>query len=142
MRPRVADPIAVLHRRERRAWRRRERAIVAAHHLEVAAALHVLVGTPVLAVTTSPAGAVTITVPGWRVGLAGVSASARAALTAVARQSCHLSGAGRYGRFWWLTVGVTDTPAAPPVAVLGIAVRIHPAEGLTTHGERKEYSLR
>ncbi len=145
------DPVAGLRWRERRAWRRRERAIVTADQAQLAAALNALADAPVLAVTAGPTGTVTITVPGWSVGLAGVGASAGMALVGVAREACHLAGGGRYGRFWWLSVGVTAAATGPPVVVLGAAVRLHPAggdnrgpaePGLTPPAPRKEYSLR
>jgi hypothetical protein len=150
MRRATDDPISGLRRRERRAWRRRERAIVASHHADLAAALAALRGAPVLAVTTGAAGTVIIRVPGWSVGLAGVGAPPRTAVAGVVGQPCHLTGARRYGRFWWLAVGITGKTAEPAIVVLGAAVRMHPAggdqappalPGLAPHSRRKEYSL-
>jgi hypothetical protein len=139
------DPVAGLRRRERRAWRRRERAIVASHQADLAAALGGLVGSPVLALSVGPTGTVTLEVPGWRVGLAGVSASAQAALAGRAQQTCHIAGAGRYGRFWWLAVAATAEPDTPPAVVLGAYARVHPVDGGRPPGSppaaRKEYSL-
>ena len=135
------DPIAGLSRREQRKWRRRERAIVDSHHADLAAALGGLVGAPVLAVSAGAAGTVTLAVPGWRVGVAGVSPSARATLTSRARQACHVAGAGRYGRFWWLAVAATADPGAAPAVVLGACARVDPVDGGTRQAARKEYSL-
>jgi hypothetical protein len=135
------DPIAGLSRREQRTWRRRERAIVDSHHADLAAALGGLVGVPVLAVSAGAAGTVTLAVPGWRVGVAGVSPSARATLTSRARQACHITGAGRYGRFWWLAVAATADPGAAPAVVLGACARVDPVDGGTRLAARKEYSL-
>jgi hypothetical protein len=148
-RRRSHDPVGALRRRERRAWRRRERAIVAAYHGDLATTLDGLVGAPVLAVTTAPAGTVILAVPGWTVAVAGVSAAAQAALAGAARAPCHVTGSGRYGPFWWLVVATAAGPAVPPAVVLGAAVRLRRAgpeppspapSGLTPRQTRKEYS--
>jgi hypothetical protein len=145
MRARATDPIASLTRRERRAWRRREQTILATHRANLAAALPALVGAPVLAVATGAAGTVTVTVPGWQVGLAGVSPGAARAFTRAAGDSSLLTGAGRYGRFWWLAVAVSSHPGAPRAVILGAWLQLHPADGAPTglnpQPSRKEYSL-
>ena len=135
------DPVATMGRREQREWRRRERGVVAAHHADLEAVLRGLVGAPVLDLRAGPAGTVTLAVPGWRVGVAGVSPSARAAVTSRAGQTCHVTGGGRYGRFWWLTIGTTADPKAAPAVVLGAYAAVHPADGGTRRATRREYSL-
>jgi hypothetical protein len=129
---------------ERRAWRRLEQTIVAEHRAGLAAALDALVGSPVQAVSSGPAGTVTITLPGWHVGLGGVSPAAVSALTGAARPGCQLAGAGRYGRFWWLAVTVDAGPGARPAVMLGAWLRLHPeSDGAPPPGPltRREYSL-
>jgi hypothetical protein len=144
------DPVAALRWRERWAWRRREQAIVASCHADLTAALAGLVGLPVLTVSAGPAGTVTVAVPGWNIGMAGVSAAAQAAFVSLARRPCHLASAGRYGRFWWLTVAATGSQPEERAVVLGASTRVQPAgggptppppPGLTPRTTRKEYSL-
>jgi hypothetical protein len=61
-----------------------------------------------------------------------------------------VADAGRYGRFWWLTVAGAGSPLTGRAIVLGAAARVHPADGgqappgqpgLTPRATRKEYSL-
>jgi hypothetical protein len=44
-------------------------------------------------------------VPGWAITLTDVASGAQAPLTAAVEQPhCYLADAGRYGRFWWVSV--------------------------------------
>jgi hypothetical protein len=131
--------------RDRLAWRRLERAAVIGYRDDQVASLGSLTGLPVLALSATATGTVTLAVPGWRVGLAGVGGLARANLVALARRPCHVADSGRYGPFWWLAV----TGGASPVVVLGSRVRLQPSGGgfeppppcaLTPPDTRKEYS--
>jgi hypothetical protein len=148
MRRRPKDPVASLDWKQRRAWRRRDRAIVASYRADLAVALDTLIGEPVVAMSAGAAGTVLVTLPGWSLTLAGVGAVAQAALVRAAQHPCHLTDGGRYGRFWWLAFGVADDRGVTPVTVLGAALRLHPADGgdvsrtpgLTPHAIRKEYS--
>jgi hypothetical protein len=146
---RSGDPFAGLSRGERRAWRRKERAIVSGHRADLAASLRALIDLPVQEVTTGPAGSVSLILPGWTVGLAEVGTGPRLALVSLAQRPCHLARAGRYGPFWWLEVAGDAEPAGSRAVVLGTRVRLHRRSGgndqpsppgLTPPGTRKEYS--
>jgi hypothetical protein len=144
------DPFAGLGWRQRRAWRQTERAMVSGHQAELAASLRGLIDLPVREVTTGPAGSVSLTLPGWVIGLAGVGPGPRDGLISLACRPCHLDRAGRYGPFWWFEVAGDAEPAGPGAVVLGTHVRLrrraggteNPSpSGLTPLGTRKEYSL-
>jgi hypothetical protein len=143
------DPVAGLGWRQRRAWRRTERAIVWSHQAELMASLRALIDLPVEDLTTGPAGLLSLTLPGWTVGLAETGTGARHALVSLACQPCHLARAGRYGPFWWLEVAGDAGPPASRAVVLGRQVRLHrraggsdhlSPPGLTPLGNKKEYS--
>jgi hypothetical protein len=144
------NPFAGLGWRQRRAWRRTERAIVSGHQDELAASLRGLIDLPVRDVTTGPAGSVSLTLPDWIVGLAEVSTGPRDGLISLARRPCHLARSGRYGPFWWLEVADDAEPAGSRAIVLGSRIRLHRRTGgsdhtwppgLTPLDTRKEYSL-
>jgi hypothetical protein len=104
------DPIETLTRRARREWRRSERQIVAEHRNVVASRLDQLatLQLPLQAVSkpeAAPSAIVSLTFPNWQVLMAGVALKPRIALVAAANaHRLRLSGAGRYGQFWWLSV--------------------------------------
>src|SRR5262249_11181456 len=128
-----SDPFAGLSWRQRRAWRRTDRAIVSIHHDELAASLRGLVDLPVRDVTTGPAGSVSLTLPDWIVGLAEVGTAPRDALISLARRPCHLARTGRYGPFWWLEVAGDGEPAGSRAVVLGTRVQLHRRAGGGDH---------
>jgi hypothetical protein len=147
--PHSDDPFAGLGWRQRRAWRRTERAVLYDHLAELAASLCALIDLPVQDVTTGPAGSLSLTLPGWTVGLAEIATGPRDALVSLARRPCHLTRAGRYGPFWWVEVAGDAEPAKARTMVLGSRVQLdrraggsdHPSPaGLTPLGNRKEYS--
>jgi hypothetical protein len=121
------DPIETLTRRTRRAWRRSERHIVAEHRNVVASRLRQLATLqPPLQATSKPEAAnsaiVSLTVPNWQILLAGVALKPRIALAEAANaHRLRLSGAGRYGRFWWLCI--SDSQAVS-VVLLGSHLRL------------------
>jgi hypothetical protein len=144
------DPFGGLGWRQRRTWRRTERAAVSGYQAELAASLQDLIDLPVGKVTAGPAGSVSLTLPGWTVGLAEVGTGPRDGLILLACGPCHLAGTGRYGPFWWLEVAGDGEPAGSGAVVLGTRVRLHRGAGGTDHpsppgltplGTRKEYSL-
>ena len=104
------DPIETLTRRARWAWHRVERQIVADHEIVMARRLRQLAGLqrPVEVTSISETGhaaIVNLRVPGWQILIAGVALGPRIALSAAAASHrLRLSGAGRYGRFWWLSI--------------------------------------
>ncbi len=104
------DPIETLTRRARWAWHRVERQIVADHEIVMAGRLRQLAGLrrPVEVTSISETGyaaIVNLHVPGWQILMAGVALGPRRALSAAAESHrLRLSGAGRYGRFWWLSI--------------------------------------
>ena len=108
--PVCVDPIESLTRRDRRAWRRAERHVVAQHQNAVAIRLCHLATRRLPVQTTSVlaerSAIVGLTLPGWRIFLTGVAVQPRISLLAAAEsQRLQLLGGGRYGRFWWLCVG-------------------------------------
>ncbi len=104
------DPIETLTRRARRAWRRSERQIVAEHRNVMASRLRQLATLQLpLQTTSKPEAAhsaiVSLSFPDWQILIAGVALKPQIALEAAANaHRLQLSGAGRYGRFWWLSV--------------------------------------
>jgi hypothetical protein len=147
--PLADDPVAGLGWRQRRAWRRTERAIVRSHQAELMASLRALIGLPVQDVTTGPAGLLCLTLPGWNVGLAETGTGPRQAVLSLACRPCHLARAGRYGPFWWVEVAGEAGPVGSRAMVLGRRVQLHrraggsefpSPPGLTPLGNRKEYS--
>ncbi|MCU4183280.1 hypothetical protein K6U06_02825 [Acidiferrimicrobium sp. IK] len=106
-----------LSRGQQREWRRRERRLLAEHAASMLGVLGDLVGasSPVtgLTVAGAPVGTVAVTVPGWRLSLAGVAPGPARALE-VAGVGLALSGAGRYGPRWWIAL----RGGAEPVVVL------------------------
>ncbi len=104
------DPIETLTRRARRAWRRSEQHIVAEHRNVVASRLRQLATLQLpLQATSKPEAAhstiVRLTFPNWQILIAGVALKPQIALEAAANaHRLRLSGAGRYGQFWWLSI--------------------------------------
>jgi hypothetical protein len=122
------DPIGMLTRRARRAWRRVGRQIVREHEGVVAGRLGQLatLQLPVKVTSmpeTGPAAIAGLSLPGWQILLAGVALGPRIALSAAARSHrLRLSGAGRYGRFWWLRI---DGSQGVGVILLGSHLRLN-----------------
>ncbi|MGH9115013.1 MAG: hypothetical protein ACRDWW_04200 [Acidimicrobiales bacterium] len=121
------DPLGRLTRRERRSWRAAERRVVAEHDHQVSAALQSLGGTPVDAVRALPSGAVEVVAGGLEVRLAGVADLPCAALSVLVRRPCHVAGAGRYGRFWWLAIDADSGGFSPRATVLGSRIVVTPS---------------
>jgi hypothetical protein len=131
--------------RDRLAWRRLERAALSGYREDLAASLGSLSGLPVLALSATATGTVTLTVPGWHVGLADVGSLARANLVALASRPCHVADSGRYGPCWWLALSGGQSR----LVVLGSRVRLQPSgdgfeppspPALTPQDTRTEYS--
>jgi hypothetical protein len=142
------DPLAGLGSRQQRSWRRTERAIVSAHQAELATSLRNLINLPVRDITTGPAGSVSLTLPGWTVGLAEVGTEPRHRLISLAGRPCHLARTGRYGAFWWIEVASDAEPVVSRTVLLGSRIHLHGAggsdhhsPGLTPRGTRKEDSF-
>jgi hypothetical protein len=120
--------------RWRWAWRRTARSIVAEHAHQTAATLGRLQGHQVRYLADTPAGhpasTIWVFLSGWTITLADVAAAARVECVALAQAGCHLSAAGRYGQFWWLTVTSGPSDDAAPgqstarVTVLGSRVTV------------------
>ena len=88
------------------------------------ARLHQLVGTAVLGVERAGSSVLSVRLPGWNVAIADVAAIASSSLTEMAAGACRLVGAGRYGRFWWLSF--TNDHAPHPAVLLGTRVQLAP----------------
>jgi hypothetical protein len=120
--------------RSRRAWRRSARSIVAEHARQTTAILGRLQGHQVRYLADTPAGhpasTIWVFLSEWTITLADVAATARIECVALARAGCHLSAAGRYGQFWWLTLTSGPSDAAAPghstarITVLGSRVTV------------------
>jgi hypothetical protein len=108
------DPIETLTRRARREWRRSERQIVAEHRNVVASRLRQLatLQLPLQATSTpeaAPSAIVSLTFPNWQILIAGVALKPWITLVAAANtHRLRLSGGGRYGQFWWLSLSGSD----------------------------------
>jgi hypothetical protein len=108
----------------KRWWRRIERMVVRQHRDTVDAQLRELRGVTVLAAGALPSGIVQVIGSGWRITLGGVTAGAAAALVSGVAGSAgetRVASAGRYGRFWWVSV---LCEGSEPRAVLGSHVRM------------------
>jgi EmrB/QacA subfamily drug resistance transporter len=89
---------------------------------EMLARLHQLVGSCVSDVTVTSRSTVWIRLPGWDVAVTDVADVAATALQRAQQSGCTLTGAGRYGRLWWLSF-------SGRVFVLGSRLQIHPSSG-------------
>lgn len=121
----------------RRQWLRLERSVIHDHMDAVAAELRALVGLPVLVASAHRDGLVTVTVPGWCVVMAGVSPPAAQRLVSLSRATqVRLDRAGRYGRFWWVSVRARVDGATPaPAVMLGSHLRlVHTGPGPDGNG--------
>jgi len=97
----------------------------------------------VLGVERAGSSVLLVRLPGWDVAIADVAATACASLTDMAAGACRLIGAGRYGRFWWLSFANDHTPH--PAVLLGTRVHLAPgSDGLGIDVDRtrveSEYS--
>jgi hypothetical protein len=116
--------------RSRWAWRRTARRIAAEHARQIIATLGRLQGHEVRYLADAPAGSIRVFLSGWTITLADVAATARLECATLARAGCHLSAAGRYGQFWWLTFTSDPSGTAAPgqsptrVTVLGSRVTV------------------
>jgi hypothetical protein len=129
--------VAALTWRSRRSWRRAARHVLAEHHRDTTARLWQLQGAAVGDASVTPAGAIHINVPGWAIALADVSAGAQAAFLTAVRQSGHLSGGGRYGRFWWLEIVSASSSGRQRSVVLGSRLTVVPTgSGSDPDGDR------
>jgi hypothetical protein len=134
------DPAASLGIRARWSWRRAERRAVAEHERWLVAKLRWLAAArvPVFWVAEGAvgqpaamtAGIVRLRRPGWQLLLAGVAPGPRADLERAARQGrLRLSGAGRYGKLWWIEIVAGSAARGEKVVLLGSHLRLIPASG-------------
>ncbi len=118
-------PVGMFTRWARRAWRRAERQLVRDHEGAVASRLSTL-QLPVTVTfmpETGRAAIVRLRLPGWQILISGVALRTRVALSAAARSDrLRLSGGGRYGRFWWLSI---DDSSGGRVVLLGSHCRLN-----------------
>lgn len=118
-----------------RFWRRLERRAVAAHDRQLLWALRHAAAdrVPVLAARGAAAGAgaptalgvLELALPAVRLQLVGVTLVGQRAVTGIA-ESAWLSGAGRYGPFWWVALA---SGHSHDVVVLARQVRLIRADG-------------
>ncbi|MBO0729772.1 MAG: hypothetical protein J2P57_10970 [Acidimicrobiaceae bacterium] len=135
---RSGDPLARASWRFRWQWRRLERRVAGDETRRLLASLRGwrLDGHPVEVDVVTDAERVTTAVlrhAGWRAELGHVTRCGREALLIVSRvgQAVALRDAGRYGPFWWVSVGSGPEGAV----VLGATLRLVP-EGGWGGGER------
>lgn len=139
------DPMVALGFRDRGSWRRIDRWLVADHQRRVANSLRRLAAARVAVLATVPAltdaqasgplaGLVGLAVPGWQLILTGVAPGPRTALASVAGRGLQLSGAGRYGMFWWIEVACTGGTHRQRVMLLGSDLLMRPADGPGSQG--------
>lgn len=117
------DPIAGLSRRDRRAWRRTADRIAAEHDQRIAAQLAELRYEPIIAVITSPLRIVSLLLPTWQVTLADVFPRSRA-VEMMLDEQCQITGTGRYGRLWWITVAAPVNERRGPAGLLATRLRL------------------
>jgi hypothetical protein len=116
-----------------RRWRRIERSVVRDHIARVEEQLDALVGLTLAASTTRPGGFVSFDLPGWTITMAGVAPRC-APVGASPRARWTLAGAGRYGRFWWVTMSA----GASRHTVLGSHLRLVRTRGGPLSGASPE----
>jgi hypothetical protein len=123
-----AGPLPGLTRSERRSWRRTARRVAAEHRAELAAGLAALTGQPIIDLGVGPTGTVAIQVPGWQIGLVGVTPWARDTLFQLqpAHQPLLVAGGAPYGRFWWIALTATPARRSTRTTILGSHLRIDP----------------
>ncbi len=105
-------------------WWRTAQNIQAQHDDETVLQLRRLERLPVSRLAATPNGAIRISVPGWHVDLAEVSAVAMANMLVLSERACRIEAAGRYGRFWWVTILGTSPDGARRATALASRIRL------------------
>ena len=65
----------------------------------------------------------------WVLAMADVASVAGIRLIDVVAGAARVTGAGKYGRFWWLAVTGSDDMERPRAVVMGSRVKLMPAGG-------------
>jgi EmrB/QacA subfamily drug resistance transporter len=99
-------------------------------------AIQTIVGSPVIGARLAASGLVVLRGVDWELAIADVATAAAMRLIDVAAGPAQVTAAGRYGRFWWVTVTGGGVGPQSRAVVLGSRVRLVPTggDGPTTVG--------
>jgi EmrB/QacA subfamily drug resistance transporter len=94
---------------------------------DILGALQDLVGSGVTGARLSDRGTVVMTGGDWALAMADVASVSGIKLIDVVAGPARVTGAGRYGRFWWMAVEGTGDNEKERAVVMGSRIRLMPA---------------